>query len=111
MDLQSYILSKKYTEESLQGAGALKGKSAYEIACDNGFEGTEAEWLASIIPQIGPNGTWVIDGVDTGITASTDLTEYATVNYVKELLNSLELPEGTSDMVAMTKEEILNICK
>ena len=25
----------------------LRGKSAYEIALLNGFEGTEAEWLAS----------------------------------------------------------------
>lgn len=24
------------------------GKSAYEIACDNGFVGTEEEWLASL---------------------------------------------------------------
>ncbi len=30
------------------------GKSAYEIACENGFEGTEAEWLASLK---GTNGT------------------------------------------------------
>lgn len=26
-----------------------KGDSAYEVACKNGFEGTEAEWLASLI--------------------------------------------------------------
>ena len=32
MDIVSHILSKKYIEDSLQGAGALKGKSAYEIA-------------------------------------------------------------------------------
>jgi hypothetical protein len=24
------------------------GRSAYEVACDNGFVGTEAEWLASL---------------------------------------------------------------
>lgn len=28
--------------------GDFDGKSAYEIACDNGFEGTEAEWLESL---------------------------------------------------------------
>ena len=27
---------------------AKGGKSAYEIALDNGFEGTEAEWLESL---------------------------------------------------------------
>ena len=29
------------------GGGGTAGKSAYEIAVDNGFKGTEEEWLAS----------------------------------------------------------------
>lgn len=33
------------------------GKSAYEIACDNGFSGTEEEWLASLKGTDGTNGT------------------------------------------------------
>ena len=45
---QAYALSRKYTEESLKGAGALKGKSPYEIAVDNGYTGTEQEWLESL---------------------------------------------------------------
>lgn len=53
------------------------GKSAYEIAVDNGFEGTEQEWLESLKGQspkapeikIGENGNWFIDGVDTGVKA------------------------------------------
>lgn len=51
MDLVTLALSKKYTEDSLLGAGALKGKdgkSAYEIALANGFKGTEKEWVASL---------------------------------------------------------------
>lgn len=32
------------------------GKSAYEVALDNGFEGTETEWLASLQGPIGPVG-------------------------------------------------------
>lgn len=111
MDLFSYLLSKKYTEESLEGAGALKGKSTYEIACDNGFVGTEAEWLSSIVPNIGENGTWVIGDVDTGIIASPDLQDYATIEYVKALIDELEMPEGTAGMVALTTEEVLDICK
>lgn len=35
-----------------------------------------------------------------------DLSEYATHTYVQELFNSIE-----EDMIAMTKEEILDICK
>lgn len=32
------------------------GKSAYEVAIDNGFIGTEAQWLASLKGQDGTNG-------------------------------------------------------
>lgn len=37
------------------------GKSAYEIACDNGFIGTEAQWLESLK---GDNGKDGVDGKD-----------------------------------------------
>lgn len=37
------------------GAGA-PGKSAYEIAQDHGFEGSEAEWLESLKGEPGPTG-------------------------------------------------------
>lgn len=53
------------------GAGA-DGKSAYEIAVENGFEGDEAAWLASLkgedgtTPTIGSNGNWYLGTEDTG---------------------------------------------
>ena len=182
MDVISYILSKKYIEDSLAGAGALKGKSAYEIATDNGFQGSETEWLASLVgdtPAIGPNGTWIIGDIDTGVIASpslagyatedfvkseianvevdlseyitrkdlneailgikipdvsnfitkeeleatikaidltkyalkTDLDQYATITYVDDAIAAIELPEGSIGMIALTTEEILEICK
>jgi hypothetical protein len=37
MDITSYILAKKYVDDTLSGAGALKGDSAYELAVKNGF--------------------------------------------------------------------------
>lgn len=40
------------------------GKSAYEIAVDNGFEGTEEEWLASLVGPEGPPGPPGADGKD-----------------------------------------------
>lgn len=42
--------AKTYTEirGSLSLPKAIQGKSAYEIAVINGFDGTEAEWLASL---------------------------------------------------------------
>lgn len=34
----------------------VPGKSAYEIAVDNGFVGTEEEWLESLVGPQGPQG-------------------------------------------------------
>lgn len=83
MDVVSYILSKKYIEDSLAGAGALKGekgdpftyndftpeqllalkgesgndgKSAYQVAVEKGFIGTEAEWIISLKGETGSIG-------------------------------------------------------
>ena len=40
-----------YVKKTLQGEGAIKGNdglSAYQIAVQNGFVGTEKEWLESL---------------------------------------------------------------
>ncbi len=42
----------------------LQGDSAYQVAVDNGFVGTEAEWLESLQGQDGEDGTNGLDGVD-----------------------------------------------
>lgn len=42
----------------------IRGKSAYEIAVDNGFTGTEKEWLLSLKGESGTNGTAGRDGVN-----------------------------------------------
>lgn len=98
MDITSYILAKKYVDTTLSGIGALQGKSAYEIAVENGFQGSESEWLTSLegaTPQIGENGNWVLDGVDTGIVAAPNLSGYF----------------SEQNLIALTKAEILEICK
>ena len=66
------------------GEDLPRGKSAYEVAVENGFSGTETEWLASLkgatgaagtdgkdgtdgkTPYIGDNGNWYIGADDTG---------------------------------------------
>jgi hypothetical protein len=35
---------------------ALQGVSAFEVAVDNGFEGTEEEWLTSLVGADGADG-------------------------------------------------------
>lgn len=46
--------------------GGSPGKSAYQIAVENGFTGTEAEWLDSLIGPTGSQGPQGIQGA-TGI--------------------------------------------
>ncbi len=43
---------------------AINGKSAYQIALDNGFEGSEADWLASLHGQNGQDGQDGQDGAN-----------------------------------------------
>ena len=89
IDVITLALAKKYTKESLAGAGALKGekgdpftykdftpeqllalkgengidgKSAYQLAVEKGFVGTEAEWVASLKGETGPIGPQGIQG-------------------------------------------------
>ena len=40
-----------------------------------------------------------------------DLSKYATKEYVQSEIANIKLPEGNTNMIALTKEEILNICK
>ena len=40
----------------------VDGKSAYEIACHNGFDGTEEEWLLSLRGDNGSSGVYVGSG-------------------------------------------------
>jgi hypothetical protein len=45
----------------LQGANGL---SAYQVAVANGFNGTQAQWLSSLVGSQGPQGTTGINGQD-----------------------------------------------
>ena len=108
MDIVTYILSRKYVEDSLAGAGALVGKSAYDIACENGFKGTPSEWLATLkgdSPQIGPDGNWVVAGVNTGVIASPGLAGYATEEFVNQQIANIDFPETDLSAYA-TREEL-----
>ena len=164
MDLTSYILSKRYIEETVAGAGALKGapcqitsidkveggtnitlswkleddtsKSATIFVKDgvdgqpgaNGVgitkieqkqvssENDENESLLTIYlsdgteysfvittkvgkdgatPEIGENGHWIINGIDTGIVAAPDLSSYY----------------NEANLSPLTLDEIDNICR
>ena len=88
---------------------APNGKSAYEVAVDNGFAGTEAEWLASLVgPQgntgatgpegnkgaTGDNGASLYLGYDGYLWTGTERTEYKC-----EVANPTTAAESTMGIV------------
>lgn len=52
-------LSESDTGALLFDGNETKGKSAYEIACDNGFEGSEEEWVESLNGKDGKSITFI----------------------------------------------------
>jgi hypothetical protein len=56
-------------EKGENGQDGQDGKSAYQIAIDNGFVGTESEWLASLKGEKGDKG----DAGDSGDSPVTDV--------------------------------------
>ena len=76
------------------GADGSDGKSAYEIAVEEGFVGTESEWLASLVGPQGPQGIQGIQGEQgeqgpQGVQGNTG----SSVDYPFELVNN----ESTDD--------------
>ena len=73
----------KWREYTSSGSGAA-GKSAYEIAVDNGFVGTETEWLESLKGAEGTNGAtftpYVSSSGELSWTNDGDKKNPATVN-------------------------------
>jgi hypothetical protein len=70
MSLRGNAESYEELRGSLTVPEAIQGKSAYEIALLNGFEGTEEEWLASLKGDKGDKG-------DSYILTEADKTEIA----------------------------------
>lgn len=76
------------------GPEGPQGKSAYTVAVDNGFIGTEAEWLISLIGPPGENGEDGENGLD-GKSAYTLAVENGFVGTISEWLVSLIGAPGT----------------
>ena len=79
-------LQEKYDNGELGGGSGsgTAGKSAYEIAVDNGFVGTETEWLESLKGAEGTNGAtftpYVSSSGELSWTNDGDKKNPATVN-------------------------------
>jgi len=101
-DLYTQLLKK--LDEMQAGANGKDGRSAYEIATENGFVGTAAEWLESLkgrdgidgkdgLPgKGGTNGKDGRDGRDGKDGVSPDLTNYPDTDAVKALIQATVQP-------------------
>ena len=101
-DLYTQLLKK--LSEMQTGANGKDGRSAYEIAIENGFVGTVAEWLESLKGRDGlpgkdgadglpgKDGTNGKDGRDGKDGVSPDLTNYPDTDAVKALVQAAVQP-------------------
>lgn len=95
--------------------GALSGKSAYEIAVSQGFEGSEKEWIESLVGAkgkdgedgesvyIGENGNWWIGDTDTGVSvlAQNGMSIYAVPSFVGKTLSEIQqMPDAQNFVIS-----------
>lgn len=83
MSLRGNAESYEELRGSLTVPEAIQGKSAYEIALLNGFEGTEEEWLASLKGDKGDKGdSYILTEADKTEIADIVLTSFVNVSEV-----------------------------
>ena len=97
------------------------GKSAYDLAVQQGFEGTLDEWLATIkgepgaTPVVGENNHWWIDGVDTGVDIALKTVErgsyVGTGVYGKDKANVLTFERPVKMLIILPARSANNTTK
>lgn len=103
------------------GSGPMgpQGYSAYEVAIQNGFSGTESEWLASLVGPEGPQGEPGTGGGEanpyfaaTGANDGTDDAQALADNSVAVGANSVADEENTVSVGAVGNERrITNVAE
>lgn len=60
------------TNQRAKSVSGTHAKSAYDLAVDNGYDGTMEQWLASLVGEAGENGKSAYDlAVDNGYKGDT----------------------------------------
>lgn len=78
------------------GTNGTNGKSAYQVAVDEGFVGTESEWLASLVGEKGEDGANGTNGHD-GVSPVANVTKSGNV-YTIHVQDAIGTTEETIDM-------------
>lgn len=122
MDIVTLLLAKEYADQLIRGKGAIAGKSAYEIAQENGYTGSVTEWLQSLKGEPGPAGSssaaiehkkgdydiekiTVLD--DNGEPIRDKNGEY--INIIDYISNIVANPENTKILKGHAKEDVANM--
>ena len=93
MDITTYALLKKHIDDVAEGAN---GKSAYEIAIENGFEGTEQEWLESLQ---GESGIYIGEELPEDTDVEVWINPTAEVSIVPTLDSSKTMTMGDTIVI------------
>ncbi|QDI90218.1 hypothetical protein EPH95_02725 [Salicibibacter halophilus] len=87
--------SGQIDEDAVEGGGSGSdgddGASAYEIAVDNGFEGSESDWLESLQGSDGEDGSDGDDGFGTEEQYNSILARLSTIE------DELDIDNGGDD--------------
>ncbi len=92
-----------------------RGKSAYELAVDHGYKGTEAEWLESLKGESGQNGLDGKDGVNfndgyTVVDLYREMTESGNFQgTLDEFITKYFSPQKNDD-VQMVNKLMFSVC-
>lgn len=89
MSLEGNITSKQSLKGNIGIRQGIDGKSAYEIAVENGFEGTEEEWLDSLHGEKGEDSNAIINTASGKNILITDSAEAPLQNLVVKVGKNL----------------------
>jgi hypothetical protein len=87
-------------KDGIDGTPGTDGKSAYIIAVEHGFAGTETEWLESLKGKDGTDGQPGKDGVDGKDGVTPDMSDYPNKADFEALQQKLQsLQDSTMDYI------------
>lgn len=87
-------------KDGIDGTPGTDGKSAYIIAVEHGFTGTETEWLESLKGKDGTDGQPGKDGVDGKDGVTPDMSDYPNKADFEALQQKLQsLQDSTMDYI------------
>lgn len=90
----------------MSGASGVQGQSAYEIAVENGYEGTEEEWILSLKGSNGKRGTKWFTGV---AISGAEVSNSEVASITDAIAGDIYLNTTTGEYYTASENENANI--